>query len=261
MTLWFILILLRLIYQPGFEMIFEGIAPSGEFYTDHLENIYFIDGHRIVKTETTTGEVMEYGSLSAGVITSADICNPMQIMVFYRDFNKVLFLDNKLAQLRPAINLADKGIEQAHLVSSSGRGGFWVFSDYWNRLIYFDQQLRNTHQGINISSVTGSGRKPVYMTEASNLLYLHVPGHGILVFDRFAAYLRTIPYSGPERFQVTGGRIVYFLNGELHGIDSENLETKIIALPPGLKADNARMHPKRMYILSGNKIRLFRVDL
>ena len=241
-------------------MIYSSSAPSGELYTDHLENIYFIDSHKLIKIETRTGNMLEYGSLPAGAISSADVSNPFQIMIFYRDFNQVVFLDNKLALLPSPISFSDLGIEQVILACTSGSGGFWVFSDLNNQLVYFDQQLRNSHQGMIISSITRSNKKPVYMIEAQNQLYLHVPGEGILVFDRFASYLKTIPYSGPERFQVLDGRIIYFLDGELLSLNLETGLTRSYLLPSGEEIDDAHLQHKRLYLLSGERISLFRIQ-
>ncbi len=246
-------LLIFILPTGGFEVMHTGVAPSDRFYTDHLENIYFIDGHKIIKVEAKPHKIMEYGSFTSGPITAADVSNPFQLMVFYRDFNRVIFLDNKLSRLRSPINLSDLGIEQAVLACSSARGGLWIFSDRDNRLVYFDDQLRLTHQSMILGSIAGSLGKPVYMTEAQNQLYLYVPRKGILVFDRFASYLTTIPYSGPERFQVMAGRIIFFSDGELISLDIESRKITSLELPEKVKIDDARLQPKRLFLLSGNK--------
>lgn len=243
--------------QERSEVIFSGHAPSGEFYADHMDNIYFIDGHKIIKVETGTGESYEYGSLSDGAISGADVSNPLQIMLFYRNFNRVLFLDNKLAHLRSPVDLADLGIEQAILACSSGRGGFWIFSDRSNKLVYFDRQLLNTHQSLMLSSIISGNVKPVYMTEAGNMVFLNVPRKGILVFDRFASYLTTVPYKGPDKFQVLDGKIIYYTGSELQSLDMEGLEVEVIGLPEGSKAENVQIRSGRIYILSGNTITVY----
>jgi hypothetical protein len=46
-----------------FGLVYKGNAPSEKFYPDHIENIYFIDDHRIIKLETNTGNTLEYGSV------------------------------------------------------------------------------------------------------------------------------------------------------------------------------------------------------
>ncbi len=244
----------------GFELIFKGLAPSDEFYSDHLDNIYFLDDHKLIKIATTSGAILEYGSLSIGEISSADVSNPFQILLFYRDFNQILFLDNKLSRLRSEINLSDLDIEQAILACSSGRGGFWVFSDRGNHLVFFDQQFRNSHQSMIISSITGSNIKPVYMTEAQNQLYLHIPGEGILVFDQFASYKKTIPYYGPDRFQVMNGKIIYFQDGKLLSLDISNNEIIDIVIPLQVKIDGAYLQPKKLCLLEGDVIKLFRIN-
>lgn len=236
---------------------YAGQAPSRHYYTDHLENIYFIDGYKLLKIDTATGEVMEFGSYSAGEISLADVSNPFQIMVFYRDFNRVVFLDNKLSRLRSEISLSELGVEQAVLACTSGRGGMWIFSDRDSRIIYFDQQLRNTHQSMIIGAVAGVTGKPVSMTEAQNRLYLYIPRKGILVFDRFASYITTVPYSGPERFRVTGSDILYFADGKLISMDIESGEETRLDLPSDVEIDDATLHPGYLFLLSGNRFMLY----
>ncbi len=234
-------------------------AASDRFYTDHLDNVYFIDGHRITRITVSTGRVLEYGSLPGGPVTTADVSNPMQLLLFYRDFNRAVFLDNNLSPLRPALNFSGLGIEQATLACISGRGGLWVFSDREHRLVYFDEQFRNTHRSIIVSSLTGSGDQPVYMTESQGRLFLYIPRKGILLFDRYASYLRTIDYDGPDRFQVLGGRIVWFDNGALTGMDIESGESSVFELPGGVVIDDARLQQGRLYILSGNLMKVYRI--
>jgi hypothetical protein len=254
MILWPLMMIFDLILLAGrFELIFAVQAPSGEFYTDHIDNIYFIDDHKVIKIDPF-GRSFEYGSLSSGSVSSVDVSNPFQILVFYRDFNRILFLDNRLSTLRSGINISDLGIDRAILACSSGMGGFWIYSDHDNRLVYFGQQLQKSHTSMMISSITGTNVKPVYMTESRNLIYLHVPGDGILLFDRYASYVRTIPYSGPDRFRVTAGKVIYFDKGSLLAMDIASGEISSISVPAGVLPDNADIRPERIYILAGRMI-------
>lgn len=244
--------------QPtGFENIYTGSAPSDNFYTDQLDNIYFIGNHNLTRINTNSGEVLEYGSLPYGTITSADVSNPFQILIFYQNFNRIAFLNNKLGTLQSPLNLSSLGIEQAGLVCSSGKGGIWVFNERDNRLVYFDQQFQSSNRS-RILAKPDSGLSPVYMIEEQNNLYVHVPDSGILVFDRFASHIATIPYSGPERFQVIGSKIIYFYNKELFAIDTITSEITTLDLPSDITIDDAQVQPGRMYILSGDKIYLFK---
>jgi hypothetical protein len=252
---WILMMNFILTGLPGrFELIYSGEAPSNEFYTDHLENIYFVDDHNIIKIQAPTGRRLEYGSISGGTITFADVTNPLQIMIFYGDFNRIQFLDNRLSPLRSEINMSDLNIDKTILACSSGKGGFWVFSDYDDQLVYFDPLLRRSHHSMILRSITGTNIRPVFMTEFQNLLYMHVPGHGILVFDRFASYLRTVSYNGPSNFRIRGGNIIYFDRGELSAMNIDTGETRLISMPPDLHPDSADLQAERIYILSGGRI-------
>lgn len=243
----------------GYDLVYSGHAPSDRFYTDHTDNVYFIDDHKIIKLNTTTGETFEYGSLADGTITSADVSNPFQILVFYRDFNRIKFLNNKMSPLRPEINLSNLGIDRAILACTSGKGGFWVFSGQENRLVYLDQQLNRSHHSMIISSISDSDIRPVYMTESQGRLYLHVPLEGILVFDRFASYVKTIPYAGPDKFRVMEGRIIYFYQGRLVSLDFDAGEVRNLYMPSDVHPEYADIQTERLYILSGGKIHSYRI--
>lgn len=256
-----IMILLGLSVMPDrFELVYSGSAYSDEFYPDHIGNIYFIDDHKLIKIQSRSGTTLEYGSLSYGTITSADVSDPFQVLLFYRGFNRVLFLNNELAPVRAEVDLSQLGVEQAVAVCSSGKGGIWVFSDREDRLIYFDQFLQRSQYSRMLNSITGKGVKPAYMIEADSRLYLHVHGEGILVFDRFASYLKTLAYSGPERFTVTGGKIIYFHDKQLMSLDVEDGATEIIILPEGVEPDFADYKRNYVYILSGNRIFSYRIQ-
>lgn len=242
-----------------FELVYSGSAYSDEFYPDHIGNIYFVDDHKLIKIQPHSEISLEYGTVSSGTITSADFSDPFQIMLFYRDFNRVLFLNNDLSPINTEVDLSGMGIEQAVLVCSSGKGGIWVFSDRENRLIYFDQFLQRSQYSRSLSSITAKGDKPAYMIEADSRLYLHVQGEGILVFDRFASYLKTIAYSGPDRFSVTGGKIIYFHDERLMSLDVEDGSTEIIILPGELEPDFADYKSDYVYILSGKNIYSYRI--
>ncbi|WP_338376812.1 hypothetical protein [uncultured Flavobacterium sp.] len=61
---------------------------------DNLKNDYFTFKNVIKKSNTT--QEYEYQNLSFGKIEKICITNPLQIVVFYEDFNALILLDNQL---------------------------------------------------------------------------------------------------------------------------------------------------------------------
>lgn len=64
---------------------------------DDYNDIYTITDNIIYKT----GEkgTFEFNDLQLGDITSVDIINPLKVIVYYHDFNTVVFLDNRLSEI------------------------------------------------------------------------------------------------------------------------------------------------------------------
>jgi hypothetical protein len=69
------------------------------------------------------------------------------------------------------------------------------------------------------------------MLEKSRKVYLNVPGFGILVFDRFGNYSKTIPLEIPGEFQVTDQHLYYFKEGELWSFDLQSNSPGRLELP------------------------------
>ena len=55
---------------------------------------YYIKNNVFIKKNTT--QIWQYKNLSFGKISKVDIQNPLNIVLFYEDFNTVILLDNQL---------------------------------------------------------------------------------------------------------------------------------------------------------------------
>ena len=86
------------------------------------------------------------------------------------------------------------------------------------------------------------------MLEKSRYVYLNVPGFGILVFDQFANYLRTIPLEIPDEFQVTDQNLYCFHEGELLSVDFHTNESGTLPLPETTGILKVEMQPDFLYI-------------
>lgn len=83
-------------------------------------------------------EYVEYKNLSLGDIEKADILNPLQIVIFYENFNTVVLLDNQLNETARInfSNLPDP--QQEPLIAAAaglaGQNNLWIFDVNTQRL-------------------------------------------------------------------------------------------------------------------------------
>lgn len=96
-------------------------------------------------------EYLEYKNLSFGSIKSVDILNPLQIVVFYENFNTVILLDNQLNETT-RINFSElKDLQQEPLIASAvglaGQNRLWIFNVVTQKLGLYNL-LKKEHKSI-----------------------------------------------------------------------------------------------------------------
>jgi hypothetical protein len=216
--------------QSEFQFIGKIESDCNRFSVDPLANIYLICGQGIRKYDINLKKTGDYSNSYLGNISYADVSDPLRIMIYYRELNQVVWLDNFLQEIRSPVKLDDLGIDQAALLCSSNLGGFWVFDQLNDQLQYFDKNLKKIYESIRLNPVTGE-IKPSAINAKNRTVYLFFPGAGILTFDQFATYNRTLPVFPDNSFQVTDKSFYYLRNGSFYRYDMDTFREELQALP------------------------------
>lgn len=244
----YISILFHLIQPAEFQFVKSVNIDGDRHFSDPMGNVYIIKNNHLVKFVQDYTQAAEYTNLFLGNIHSIDVSDPLRILMYYKDHNQVVWVDNYLSEIRSPIWLDNLGVDQAQLVCSSNQGGFWIFNGLNNQLQYFDVNLEFVHESITLNSLTGPDIQPTYMLEKSRNVYLNVPGFGILVFDRFGNYSKTIPLEIPDEFQVTDQNLYYFKAGELYSFDLQTNSPGKLQLPEKDGFIKVEMQPDYLYL-------------
>ncbi len=224
-------ILLRTAFLGDFQLV-KTVDVEGDMYgSDPMGNVYVVKDNSLKKFSNQHIQASHYTNTFLGNIHSIDVSDPLRILVFYKDYNQIVWVDNFLSEIRSPIWLDDIGIDQVELVCSSSQGGFWVFNSLNMQLQYFDVNLKLIHESPSLNILTGPGISPTFMIEKTRTLYLNVPGIGVLVFDRFGNYSKTLPVEVPASFQVTDQFLYYLKEGDLYSYDLRTAETSTLELP------------------------------
>lgn len=215
------------------------------FTTDNFGNTYLVKGDEIRKFNPQ-GELLKlFSAKSLGKITSLDASNALRVLVFYKDFASILFVDDLLSQNGDVINLLDLSLEQSDAVCTSFNNGLWFFNRQNANLIRLDENLQTVVNTGNLNTLLGTTLKPNFMLEYNGYVYLNNPAEGIVVFDIFGTYFKTIPLKNLAHFQVKETQLIYFTNGELKSYDLKLLTEA--SLPLGTVND-ARVEKENYYL-------------
>lgn len=242
-------------FQQSNIVFVKSIPVKGEYITtDNLSNIYLLNNDVLQKYDPQGNPLKSYSNKTLGKITTVDAGNPLKVVLFYRNFLQVVFLDNTLSQNGDPVSIEALGYPQAQLVCSSHNNGIWLYNQQNFELIRFDQDLHLVSQTGNLAQLLGIDIKPNFMVQYNNRLYVNNPSTGILVFDVFGTYSKTIPLKNISEFQFKEDEIVYYLDGKLNNFNMQTLQQERSALPDStaisVKLANNKLYSLQKDILS-----------
>jgi hypothetical protein len=237
--------------------IYSVPAKGKSLSTDNLGNAYVIKGDMITKYKDDGTLFRVYSNKRLGSITSADVLNPLKIVLFYRDFSRIVFLDNTVTENGNALNLEDYQLELASLACASFDNGLWIYDPVRYLLVRYNQQLQESVRITNLNQILGYAPQPNFLMEYENILYMNDPEHGILKFDIFGTYLTTIPIKHLEKFQVTDERLIYLRGGnEMNVFGLKTLQSDTLKVPT-IDHIDARWWKNRLYLLRKDSLTVF----
>lgn len=249
------------LFNPiDFKWIKDIPVKGDSFVSDQFDNIYIIDNNLITRISFSENSTINYSNNLFGKIYSADASDPFRIILFYRDFNTVLFLNNELAELRSAISLNDLGYLNVIAVGSSSRGGFWIYEKDLGQLLYFDKSLNLAQKSSALIDLIDKSVELEFaqIVEKNEYVYLGIPNQGIFQFDSYGTFLKKYPIIDFSEFQVVGQNIVYFGKNELVIYNTQNYETEVSKLPLE-KIRDMKIEGLKVFLLLDDRISIYSI--
>lgn len=231
--------------------------------SDELGNVFVVKDNKLTKYGRDGKKLHAYTNMYAGDISFVDTQDPFKILVFYQAFSQIDFLDRTLSLSSSSIDLNQINMGLVTLACASYQGAFWVYDPINFELNRIDQSLKISEQSGNLQQVTGYTLQPNYMLERDNSLYLNDPNIGILIFDKYGSYYKTIPILGLTSFQVFDRKIIYVQDNEISIYDTKLNEVNTTSTPE----DDARSisvclstKPQMLYLLDDAELHFYQMN-
>ena len=223
------------------------------FTVDKLGNIITVENNEIVKFNSKGDKTASYSSSMLGEISTIDASNALRILVFYKEFNQVLFLDRNLAEIGNEIDLYEYSENETDLICSSPTGGFWLYNSTENQAIHISDFGKARNKSILLSDFWGQ-TEPNYMTFYANDLYLLYPEKGILILDQNGQFKRKISIPGILNFQINQNSIIYSNKTGLYSFTNLQKEDKLIYQFDKQEFQNVIIFNKKIYLSNKKSI-------
>lgn len=242
------------------QTFYKSIAGKFDYFTtDNLGNVYTIVNNEIVKYNAKGEYFARYSNKNFGRIYYVDVSNPLKVVLLFKDFSQIIFLDNMLSESSAGIRLEDMQLEQSTLACSSFNNGLWIYNAINFELRRVNENFVQTNQTLNINQLMDDFKNPESMIENSGYLYLTNPEIGIFVFDTFGTFVKIIPIKGLHSIQVRDDFIYYYTDNKLFNYNKKDFVTNEILLPVK-NTVASRVEKGKLFIQTDAEIQIYNLD-
>lgn len=167
---------------------FVGVDKYGSRYTIQKNVLY----------KKTKDREYSFSSLGLGEISQVDILNPLKIVLFYKDLNTVVLLDDRLNEIKRIRFNELSEFRMPEFVSKADKNSLWLFNADTGELEIYDYQQQKV-----LARTQPLGNKPIAQQANFNECWL-------LTVDKLSRY--NIYGSFMEDYKVEGFKDISFYN-------------------------------------------------
>lgn len=216
------------------------------FGIDTFFTLYYSDKNNsfFKRTQDTT---ISYSNFQLGKITTANAFNPLKINLFYRDFNTVVIIDNRLAEV---FNIDFNTLQEYRNIS-------FVSTGFDNTLWLFNQDLQQLELYDYLNDKTRLRTVPIQtrvldLKSDYNYCYLLTESY-LYVYSYFGSLIRKIENKGYTEMAFSKAHLILKKDNDLFLLSKNDTEIKAI------KRDNLLINQflvtnESLYIYSREKL-------
>lgn len=177
---------------------------------DHYKNTYFIKD-QVLHKKGGDGNFM-FNDFQLGRITSVDIINPLNVVVFFQDTNTVILLDNKMNEIQ-RINFNNlPQFMNVSTATNAGSNSLWLFN-------VGTQQLELFNYRSSVQTVVSHPFPGKLLSQASNFNYCFTLTEAKLyAYNVYGSLLNEVPSEGYEKIVQQNENLVALQENSLYYI-------------------------------------------
>lgn len=201
------------------------------FHVDMIGNVYTIKGDVINKFNSYGDTLFTQSIKFFGEITALDVGQSFKPVLFFRDQQALVYLDNTLSK-NSEIALEEKNLYLVELVALSySQNTTWMFDQSNSALIKMDVNLNEVARIDNLAQQLNQEIHPTFLQEFNDKLYMNNPEEGILVFDLFGTFLNILPIKNATYMDVDNNNVYYVKDNQLNVYNQKTFEETKIEVP------------------------------
>ena len=220
---------------------------------DEFNNLYYIKNNTFYKKNDK--EILSYKNVQLGDVTSVDIKNPLKIILFYQNFNKVVLLDSNLNALSNEIDFSFTTFSKnITLVTGASTNNLWLYSFDDNTLQRYNYQtdkIQSTSQSLSFNQADFKAKALVSSYKECWLL----GENSVLKFNEYGTFLEQIEISKIDKITAVHSGFVFLQDQVLYRYKKEVVER--IHLKKEISIKSFYVNKNEIHIFDGTTISVF----
>jgi len=218
---------------------------------DTYDQFYFSKNNVFYKTEN--GKKFQFQDLQLGALEKVDLLNPLRLLLFYKEANTIVLLDNRLNEIdRVNFNfIAD--VKTVDFAGISKDNLLWIFNADLQQLELFNYQLLRT----NNSSLPLS-KEIINFKSNYNFAWLQ-HADGLLKYNINGSLVDTILLDNIFSFTVYKNQIIIQTDDYLEFFEESTTKT-IQFKKPEISFDQFYFNGENLYIYSGKVLYTYKIN-
>ncbi|WP_158847256.1 hypothetical protein [Algibacter sp. L1A34] len=169
--------------------------------------------------------ILNYNNLQLGYLVSANTFNPLKINLFYKDFNTIIILDNRLAEIFRTDFNTIKNYKNVSYISTGNDNTVWVFNQNNQKLELFDYKLNSSRAQTQPIQSDVLDLKSNY-----NYCWLLTKNH-LYTYNYFGSLIKKIDNDGYTTIAVNNENLVLKKDNTLFYLNKNDEQPIPISLP------------------------------
>lgn len=277
LALLFVLLWSHSIYAQYYQFELITAAPyKGQILAnDDLGNLLIGAKSQLTKLDMEGAFIGQYFPMFQGNITCIDAKDPRRILVYFKDYSYVVFLNQDLVNAgtlsfynmnrRPqpisldVINLSFASLSCLDEYNEA----YWVYDENTSDLVLVDQNNQIDFKGDALDQFLDFDPEPNFMIMEANRLFINNPSSGVYIFDENARFVMKLPLFGLKKIQVFEDMLFYTSNSFLIAYNLISGEETYHPLPVlGFKDWSLNMHsnPARINFLTSEGVQIYSLE-
>lgn len=182
--------------------ILELDLPIVDFAIDPIHQLYIISPKNELNQYRLDGsQPFNFNNHRSGDIGFVDASNPLNILVYYPDFQVVILLDRTLNE-QYRYDLLDYNVPGTQVVAMSRNQSIWLYDRFDFQLKQLNKNGKISATSLPLNQLLNELPNPVQLVAEGNWVYMNDPESGLFIFDQFGQFHKVVPIIGIKHFSV-----------------------------------------------------------